>query len=654
MPELSLRGVVAAILAAAFVLVATLIAVRPLENLSRDLMVSALSPFTAEPSDIVLVTVTEDTLAKFPYRSPIDRAFLAGLIARIDAGGPRAIGIDLLFDQATEPEKDAALARALEIAKSPVVIAAAELADGLSQKQAQYFAGFAPSARRGLAVLRRDPGDGVVRRRFGGRNEAGAWRPGFAAAIAQAAGIANNRANDRANDRAEDRGEGLLVYYRTQEAAPFAFPAYPAHAAALLPPSWFAGKFVLVGVDLPNDDRHPTPFALLNGTTAGSLPGLAIHAHALAQLLRGEAIRELWWPVAAVLTLVAAGFCGWASYRPGPVVAKPMIAIAVLVAWWSLAAIAFAQWAVLAPIAAPTFAIAGIGALASFLGWRRDSAERRFLESAFGKYVSPAVVRDIVADPSHLRLGGERREVTCVFTDLEGFTNLSESLSPEQLAPLLNEYLDTMCNLFVDHGATIDKVIGDAVVGFFGAPSLQANQSGQAVALAFAIDEFSQAFREAQLNHGVKLGITRIGVHGGPAIVGNFGGERFFDYTAIGDTVNTAARLEGANKYLGTRICVSEFVAKAAPQLFRPSGILTVKGRSTGIATYEPLKSGAAETIYLEAYRKAYAAMAGKSRAAATAFERLSREHPGDRLVAFHRRRLAEGQIGAQIVLEGK
>jgi adenylate cyclase len=169
-----------------------------------------------------------------------------------------------------------------------------------------------------------------------------------------------------------------------------------------------------------------------------------------------------------------------------------------------------------------------------------------------------------------------------------------------------------------------------------------------------AIDDFSQRFREAQLSHGIKLGVTRVGVHGGPAIVGNFGGERFFDYTAMGDTVNTAARLEGANKYLGTRICVSEAVARATPQIFRPGGILVVKGRSAGIATFEPLKSGAPETIYLEAYLQAYAAMAANSPDALAAFEGLCAEHPDDRLVAFHRRRLAECQTGAQIVLEGK
>lgn len=642
LPGKTLRGVATTVVAGAFALVVVLIIVRPVENLSRDLMITTLSPFDVEPAGIVLVTVTEETLAGFPYRSPVDRGFLAALIERIDAGGPRAIGVDVLFDQPSEPEKDAALEAALLGAKSPVVIAAAGQADGLTEQQARYLANFEPSVRRGLAVLLRDSGDGVVRRRFAGRDEGGEWRPGFASAVAQSAGVPENRS------------EGTLVYYRTKDAAPFAFPAYPAHAAALLPPDWFADKLVLIGVDLPDNDRHATPFVLLNGAVVGSLPGLAIHAHALAQLLRGDRIRVVPWPVAAALALLVAGFCGWMCYRPGPVVAKPMILIAVLAVWWSAAATAFATAAALVPVAAPTFAIVGVGALASFFGWRRDSAERRFIENAFSKYVSPAVVQDIISNPSRLRLGGERRQITCVFTDMEGFTTLSEQLGPEKLAPLLNDYLDEMCNLFVEHGATIDKVIGDAVVGFFGAPSRQDDQASDAVALAFAIDDFSQRFREAQLSRGIKLGVTRVGVHGGAAIVGNFGGKRFFDYTAMGDTVNTAARLEGANKYLGTRICVSEAVARDAPQTFRPGGVLIVKGRSAGIATFEPLNSGAPESIYLEDYLEAYAAMVANSPRALAAFEELGAKHPDDRLVAFHRQRLAECQTGDQIVLEGK
>ncbi|TGS90081.1 adenylate/guanylate cyclase domain-containing protein, partial [bacterium M00.F.Ca.ET.177.01.1.1] len=127
-----------------------------------------------------------------------------------------------------------------------------------------------------------------------------------------------------------------------------------------------------------------------------------------------------------------------------------------------------------------------------FLAWRRDANARHFIQNAFSKYVSPAVVAAIVKEPNALHLGGERRDVTCVFTDVEGFTSLSEKLAPEVLAEVLNEYLHGLCELFIEHGATIDKVIGDAVVGFFGAPVAQNDQAEQAVSLARAVQDLAQ------------------------------------------------------------------------------------------------------------------------------------------------------------------
>jgi adenylate cyclase len=134
--------------------------------------------------------------------------------------------------------------------------------------------------------------------------------------------------------------------------------------------------------------------------------------------------------------------------------------------------------------------------------------------------------------------------VTYMFTDLEGFTTLVETEDPVLVTKTLNTYLDRICDLFLDHGATIDKIIGDAVVGFFGAPELQENQAEMAVNLALAVDEFSESFRRVAAEQGLRLGMTRIGINKGKAVIGNFGGDRFFDYTGQGDTVNTAARLE--------------------------------------------------------------------------------------------------------------
>lgn len=641
---------------AVFLGTTTLIVSRPIENFVHDLAMSTISPFVAPPAEeIVVVAITEETLEAFPYRSPIDRGFLAALIARIAAAEPKVIGIDILFDQPTEPQKDDALETAILSAKQsgvPVVLAAAQAEDGLTPRQLEWFREFAPAAPRGLATLARDPFDGVVRGLFTGRTDEVTSAPGFALAMAEV--TLGGYVIDPMDRRAP------MIYYRAPDAKPFAFKVYPAHTAGVLPPAWFADKHVVIGVDLPIDDRHATPFIMPNGVEEGTLPGVVIHAHMLAQFLSGEKLHKA--PFGAVLGALAlvVGLAAWLCWRPFAVVLKPVIVIGAVVLWWAVAAVAFSHWAITVPVAAPSILIAGLASAVAFLAWKRDADERRFIQSAFGKYVSPGVVQRIVAEPASLRLGGERRTVTCVFTDLEGFTGFSETLEPERVAAILNAYLDRMCNLFVDHGATIDKVIGDALVGFFGAPASQEDDASMAVSLTLAVDRLSEAFRAGLRAEGIEVGVTRVGVHRGPAIVGNFGGERFFDYTAVGDTVNIAARLEGANKFIGTRLCVSGDVALCATgHSFRPSAALQLKGRASGIETFEPLdtdrlRNEAGRQAFVEAYKRAYALMSSEDPEARQAFAELYRDHPGDGLVALHATRLSNGETGAKIILGEK
>ena len=166
-----------------------------------------------------------------------------------------------------------------------------------------------------------------------------------------------------------------------------------------------------------------------------------------------------------------------------------------------------------------------------------------------------------------------------------GFTTLVETLEPDALGPLLNDYLTGMTDLVFAHDGTVAKIVGDALHVLFGAPGDQPDHADRAVKCALALDEYAQSFRERWRKKGIALGVTRIGAHAGPAIVGNFGGGRFFDYTAYGDTINVAARLEAANKQLGTRICVSAtLAAKVEDFRGRPVGDLLLRGRTDACA----------------------------------------------------------------------
>ncbi|WP_375383154.1 adenylate/guanylate cyclase domain-containing protein [uncultured Sphingomonas sp.] len=218
------------------------------------------------------------------------------------------------------------------------------------------------------------------------------------------------------------------------------------------------------------------------------------------------------------------------------------------------------------------------------------SEQRRFAQGALGRYLPRDVANAILRDPDQLKLHGERRTIFALFSDLEGFTKLTHAIAPETTATLLNRYLDTLSNVVLDHGGTIDKFVGDAVVAFWGAPIARADDGDRSLAAAMAMVEAGEAFRRDAPDGVPPIGRTRVGLHRGEAIVGNFGGEGRIQYTALGDAMNAAARLEGANKTLMTRALVSgEAASRMTDAPLRPMGRVAVRGRSTPIAVFEPV-----------------------------------------------------------------
>ena len=199
-----------------------------------------------------------------------------------------------------------------------------------------------------------------------------------------------------------------------------------------------------------------------------------------------------------------------------------------------------------------------------------------------------------------------------------------ELLDPRELASLLSGYLEGMTEIVFAHEGTVAKIIGDAIHVLFGAPGDQPDAASRAIACALALDARSEAYRRDWKARGVPLGATRIGVHAGPAIVGNFGGGRLFDYAAYGDTINAAARLEAANKQLGTRICVSAAAVQRADEFFgRPVGDLVLRGRSEPMRVFEPLSGEERSSPQALAYLGAFAKLEAGDAAALAAFAAL-------------------------------
>jgi len=284
---------------------------------------------------------------------------------------------------------------------------------------------------------------------------------------------------------------------------------------------------------------------------------------------------------------------------------------------------------------------------------RRRQAEAERAHTSLSRYFSPNLAQQLASDADAIDLGGQRREIATVFTDIAGFTALVETLEPDVLGPLLNDYLTGMTDLVFSHDGTVAKIIGDALHVLFGAPGEQPDHAARAVACALALDDYAQEFRERWLKKGIALGVTRIGVHAGSAIVGNFGGGRFFDYTAYGDTINIAARLETANKQLGTRICVSAVLAgKVKDFQGRPVGDLLLRGRSEALRAYEPLPTKKYEDSSTKNYLDAFAKLEAGDPGAMAAFAAYVGMHADDQLASFHLKRLLNGATGTRIVLE--
>jgi adenylate cyclase len=612
------------------------------EQFVADLRVSLL-PTEPQHPDVVIVTLTEDTLAMFPYREPVDRGFLADLLHLLESRAPRAIAMDILFDQPTEPGKDERLRQAIAGATVPLSISYVDDPAIVNEDQKAFLDGFVPASDRALANFSEDPFD-TARWIFPGRTTSdGRYLYGFARSVAAKLGMATP-------------ARDIEIAWRgkppDREALPFR--QFPAHTVALLPPEWFRDKVILIGADYSITDRHRTPFAAVYEGAKGFLPGIVIHAHSVAQLLDHRPPYGLgrWGNLAIVCALACLGaLIGGIELEVVTRIALAFAAVAIL---WLGGFTLFHYGKVMIELVTPTLALAMTLWLTESLGGREARRQREFIRATFSRYVSPKVVKEMIEKPS-LAIEGNRREMTFLFTDVAGFTTMSEAIGTQELADVLNAYLDGVCQVILRYDGTVDKFIGDAVFAIFNAPTDQPDHAERAVRCGLEIDRFAEGFRAMQNVRNVPFGVTRIGIHTGTATIGNFGSLQRMEYTALGDAVNTASRLEGLNKYFGTRICASAATRQQCPTVaFRSLGIITLKGKLSSLVAYEPLHDAAPEADYWQRYDRAYASLESRDPRALELFERLHDERPADPCVAMHLERLQSGDTGAELVMSDK
>lgn len=632
------------------------------------------------PSDEIVVAWIDQDSLEYVARDggpsfPWPRSMYVEVLAYLRSCGARAVGFDLLFDQSISPEDDRAFGMTLaERRDSALVVKLVSFRDGGASEEetARYLARALPDL-----VLPRDvpTENGVVLPLP--EIEQGASQLGFANIAADAdkvhrrydlvrgfaPGIAAPRSvqpsfalgtllaarPDFAVDGALRDGARKLLNFRGPE-----FTFAPVKVVNILesindvadgkPPRYpaerFADKIVLVGIHADGlEDIHPTPLSR-------GFPGVELHATAIDNLLHGDWLREVegapWFALGAAALATGVVFA-----LPG--VAVPLVVLLVLLGLGIAAALVAWSALLVVPVAAPLLAGGGSASLA--FAWRVaiEGRQKRQMKRAFQSYLAPEVLAEVLRSPEQVALGGASREVTLFFTDLAGFTGLAEGIGPQELVAFLNDYFTRMCEPVLAERGVIDKFIGDAIMAIFGAPLPSDDHPSRAVRAALAARQVSETIAGELRAAGRPIIETRIGVHTGLAVVGNMGSKSRFDYTAIGDTVNLASRLEGANKAFGTSILVSEdcWSRTGGTILGREVGRVGVKGRAAPITVHEPIATADLATAEQREFATAHArgvaaALGGDRDAARIAFRAVLALRPDDALARLWLERLDE------------
>jgi adenylate cyclase len=379
------------------------------------------------------------------------------------------------------------------------------------------------------------------------------------------------------------------------------------------------GATVLIGGSAPE-------LGGLRQTVSGPLvPSVQIQADAIEQINLGRFPRpvEPAETVAMSLLLAVCVLALFASIVFSPLLGALALAVIILLAWFGAVLTCVMTDRLIDPLT-PSLAGLGVFAVASITSFAATRRREALVRRRFEQHLAPAVVRRIVDQPTLLKLTGERREVTSLFTDVEGFTAMTHRADAEELVTVLDHYFEGITKLVVEHGGMVDKIVGDAVHALFNVPLDLDDHPCKAVACAVAIRSWTESHRRSAAPQAIGLGRTRIGIETGEAIVGDVGLSSKLDYTAYGDAVNAAARFEAANKDLASSICIGPTAAaRCDPQSLRPLGNINVRGRDEPLAVYEPWPADWSSDM-MEQYRAAFALIQTEPTRAAEAFEALT------------------------------
>lgn len=596
-----------------------------------------------DSSNVVIVEISEESFTSLPERFPWPRSYYARVLRNLHRAGARVVGLDIILggNDPYAPANDDSLRTALSATGIAVLAGKREQDDPLVLRTVRtelfgnMFARSTPAV--GLVNIRNDA-DGIYRSyppmfavqdaelqdRFvptfafavlntylgfapmtvpavvqGGFEYAGRRIPAVDPSSFLVSYYAPSGSFPRVgfHDLVDDEGFTTTEERATGEQInTFSDPDF-----GLLQSGMLRGKIALVGVTIP-EYKDLFPVSIARGRQKGDnlMYGVEIHANVIENVLRGDFLRSppVWLDVLIILVCVSLSFVGVALPKGSSSASDllmelaSILAVVVLLGLLGTAAHILFTYAdyVISVTGAAMAILTGYGASTTY-HYVVERRQRAMIKNMFSTYLNPSLVDELVAHPERLVLGGRREELTVLFSDIEGFTTISQSLPPEDLVALLNEYLDEMSEVVFDNDGTVDKYEGDALMAFWGAPLPQKDHALRACTAALQMIQRLEQLNLRWAKEDKPFLNIRIGINTGPMVVGNMGSQRKFAYTVIGDSVNVASRLEGANREYRTRIMVTERTYRLVSEFIagRLLDKITVRGRLEAVMVYELL-----------------------------------------------------------------
>lgn len=582
-------------------------------------------------AEVVIIGIDDksiEAIGRWPWNRDVHARLLNTL-----GTGPAVIGYDVNFPEPSNASDDAALATAISNASTTVLPIEARTIDITGKtittsNPLQSIPELSAEALGGLVNTIADE-DSVTRNiPILVQSDTGQEQEHFAYSITRL--YQQSMGQDPIERDEIVTSQGMMKINYVGQPGTFPIYSFSDVIDGTIPPETFEGKIVLVGATAPNlRDTQITPVSF-------GLPmnGVEIHANAINTLLTRNFLEvEPSWVTVVTISILSIGTTIILSLVG--IVLGAVIVILIIIGYIIYTFVSF-DIGIIRNVLFPLLLLLSVYVAITIYKYFNEFNQRRFLRKAFAYYVPPSVLEEIIKSPEQLSLGGQQREMTVLFSDIEGFTSLSEDMTPEEVSHMLNYYLTRVSKQVFEYNGVIDKFVGDAVVAFWNAPLTDEEHEMNACRAAIGMRHEVRMMQDEMKKMGVEYFNARIGINSGDMVVGNMGSDMRFNYTVLGDNVNLGSRLEGINKQYNTGIMISESTYQAVKGrvVARRIDTVIVKGKKKGVNIYELLGVGnpteqEADLIdQFETARELYEK--GNFKKALTQFEHLSGMYPDD------------------------